>query len=160
MKLIIATTVLALSAGTAFAQEAEVETLDFVKPQISLVDAAGIANTGAKGDLVAVELEYATATDPVYIAQLEGDSSFARIMIDGNNGEVLVSEVIEAKDEDALDAYMEQFSTEAEMAEMMELALMIDGYDFDLEHMDLSDEELDELEEMLEQETDNTETND
>lgn len=155
MKLIIATTVLALSASTAFAQEADAEVPEFVKPQISLIDAAGIASNGAKGDLVAVELEYVTEADPVYLADFEGETGFARVMIDANNGEILVSEVIEAKDEAALDAYMEYFSTEAEMAELTELALMIDGDDLD--YMDLSDEELAELELMLEQEADDAE---
>lgn len=159
MKLIIATTVLALSAGTALAQDADVDTPDFAKPQISLVDAAGIAHTGAEGDLVAVELDYITETDPVYIAEIDGDTVFARIMIDGDNGAVLVSEMIEAKDKDALDAYMEQFSTQAELAEMMELAMMVDD-DFDLDGLDLSEEDLAKLEDMLDLETDAADTND
>ena len=160
MKLIITTTVLALAAGAAFAQEPAAETPDFAKPQISLIDAAGIANSGSTGDLVAVPLDYVTEEDPVYIADLENETSFARLMIDGKNGEVLVSEVTQAKDEDVLDAYLDLFSTHAEVAEMVELEMMIDDFDFDLDHMDLSEEELAEWEEMLEQDSDAKTAND
>lgn len=137
MKLMIATTVFALTTATAFAQEADVNIPDLTKPEIALLDAAAIADKSAQGDLVSMELEYIAESDPVYLAELQSDTGLARLMIDGGTGDVLVSEVIDAQTEAAMDAYMENFSTQAEIAEMAAFQDMIaDQLD------DLSDEEL------------------
>lgn len=146
MKLVIATTVLALTAGTAFAQEADVKLPELSKPEIAFLDAAAIADKAADGDLVSMDLDYIEETDPVYLAELENDKGFARLMIDGDSGDVLVSETVDAQTEKALADYMENFSTQAEIAEMAALQEMIGD---DVEELDLSEEELKELAEAL-----------
>lgn len=156
MKLIIATTAIALSAGAAFAEDAIDEVLELPKPEIAFVDAANTAAGAAAGDLVGMELDYINEDDPVYVADLEADTSFSRLMIDGDTGEVLVTESVIAQDEAALQAYLEQFSTQAEFADMLELNDMIHEC-ADLSEVadvaeldDLSDEELAALEELFE----------
>lgn len=146
MKTVIAATVLVLAAGTAFAQDADVEMPQLSKPEIAFLDAAAIADKQVDGDLVSMDLEYIEETDPVYLAELENDTGFARLMIDGDSGDVLVSEEVDAKTAEALESYMENFSTQAEIAEMVELQELIDE---DCDDLDLSEEELQELAEAL-----------
>lgn len=146
MKMMIATTVIALTAGTAFAQDRDAKMPELTKPQIAFLEAAAIADKQGQGDLVFLELDYIAQTDPVYLAELEADTGFARLMIDGENGDVLVSETIDAQTEEAMIAYMENFSTQAEIAEMVALQDLIGD---DLEDLDLSQEELKELAEMF-----------
>lgn len=142
MKLMIATTIFALTAGTSFAQEADMTLPELTKPQIAFTDAAAIAAKSTQGDLVSMELDYITETAPVYVADLESDTSVARLMIDAGNGEVLVSEVINATSEEAMNAYMENFSNQAEIAEMVALQEMIDDEN-------LSEDELKEMAELF-----------
>lgn len=144
MKLMIATTVLVLTAGTTFAQDAEVKLPELSKPELAFLEAAAIADNTAEGDLIGMELNYIAETEPVYLADLESGNGFARLMIDGDNGDILVSETIDGKTEEALEAYLENFSTQAEIAEMAALQAMIDDED-------LSEEEMEELSDMLEQ---------
>lgn len=146
MKLIIATAVLALTTGVAFAQDATDTMPKLPKPGITLIDAAAIADKAGTGDLVAMELDYVTQKDPVYLADLESDTGFARLMIDGDSGEVLATEIINAKTEDAMLAYMENYSSQAEIAEMAALLELIDD---DAEEFDLSEEDLEDLTELL-----------
>lgn len=146
MKLMIVTTVLALTAGTSFADDKAATIFELSKPEINLLDAAAIADKAAGGDLVAVELEYLSENDPVYLADLEGEKEMARLMIDGNSGDILAMETLTAADEEALEAYLENFSTQAELAEMAELAAIID---LELGDEYLSPEDIMELAEVL-----------
>lgn len=152
MKLIIATTALVLTAGTVFAQDADVEMPEFAKPEIAFVDAAAIASKAAVGDLIAMELDYTETADPVYLADLESDTGLARLMIDGDTGAVLVSEIISAKTEDMLGAYLENFGTHADVAEMALLTELIedalDDHDLDPEDLDLTEDDLPEHHDM------------
>lgn len=150
MKLVIATTVLALTAGSAFAQGPAAEELqapEFTKPEIAFVDAANIINANGNGEIIAMELDAISEERPVYVADLEADFGMSRIMIDGTTGDVLASERIAAADEATFDAYMEHFSTQAETAEMMMLASLIDEGDVSYDDIDDLDEE--ELEKLL-----------
>lgn len=146
MKLMIATAAIALTASTTFAQDADVTLPELSKPEIAFVDAAAIAANAASGDLIAMELDYIAENDPVYLADLESDTGFARIMIDGDSGEILTSEIINAQTPEALEAYLENFSTQAEIAEMVEL---LDFVDPDFDDLELTAEELQELEELF-----------
>lgn len=116
MKLMIATTVLALTSGMAFAQEAAP-----VSPEMAFVDAAAVAAGAAEGDLIAMELDYLDEGAPVYLADLESETGFARLMLDGDSGAVLASETISGASEEALDAYLEYFGTHAEMAALNDM---------------------------------------
>lgn len=150
MKLAIATTAFALTAFTAFAQDtasADMEIPEFVKPEIAFVDAVNIVNANGDGDIIGMELDFISEDQPVYVADIEEELGFSRLLVSGTNGDVLASETITAADEEALDAYMEHFSTQAEVAEMMMLSEMILGDDLDFIEMDDLDEE--ELEELL-----------
>lgn len=138
MKLIIATTVLALAGGVAFAQEPATGILELAKPKIEFIDAAGIAGAAVDGDLVAMELDYINENEPVYLAALESETGFSHLMIDGNDGEVLVADITTAVSEQALDAYMEEFSPEAETAALLD---MWNG-PLDIEELKLLEEEL------------------
>lgn len=149
MKLIIATTAIALTAGTVFAEGATDEVLELPKPEIAFVDAANIAAGAADGDLVGMELDYINDADPVYVADLEADTSFYRLMIDGDTGSVLVTESVTAQDEAALQAYLEQFSTHAELEEMLMMNDLVDELESLSDIDDLSDEELAVFEELL-----------
>lgn len=119
MKLMIATTVLALTSGMAVAQEAVPAAP--VSPEMAFVDAAAIAAGAAEGDLIAMELDYLDEGAPVYLADLESETGFARLMLDGDSGAVLASETISAASEEALDAYLEYFGTHAEMAALNDM---------------------------------------
>lgn len=146
MKLKIVTTVIALTAGAAFAQPDDVKMPELSMPDIAFLQAAAIADKQGQGELVSMELDYIAQTTPVYLAELESDTGFARLMIDGESGDVLVSERVEALTQEAMMAYMEAFSTQAELAEMTALQELIgDGPDGG----DLSEEELEELAEMM-----------
>lgn len=147
MKLMIATTALALMTGAAIAETSDADLDVMTKPTVAFVDAVGIATSATAGDLIALELDYVSSDAPVYIADLDSETGFARVMIDGLSGDVLASEVINAADADALDAFMENFSTHAEMAEFAAMADLFEDFSLD---DDLSDEDLAELEELLE----------
>lgn len=149
MKLIIATTVLALSAGAAVAQDADIDMPELTKPEVAFLDAAAAVSAATTGDLVAMELDYIDETAPVYIADIESDTAYARLMIDGLSGEILVSETIEAQNEDALAAYLELFSTHAEFAEMLEFSDMIEGEFDDMDMLDMCEGDIEAFEEML-----------
>lgn len=136
MKLIMTTAALILTAGATFAEDATVEMNDFAKPEIAFVEAATIAAQSASGDLLALELDYTDDGEAVYLADLESDTGFSRLMIDGDTGAVLVTETIDAANEDALDAYMTSFGTHAELQAMTEMASMFEALE-DLDELEL-----------------------
>lgn len=127
MKLVTLTTAFALTAGAVFAQDATpTDAADFAAPKMSFLEVAGIADAQGNGELIAMELDYDNENDPVYIADIEGETAFTRLMIDGDTGTILATESVNAANEEALVTYLEHFSTQAELAEMMELAEMLD----------------------------------
>lgn len=128
MKLVTLTAAIALTAGTAFAQDTATDmNMDLPEPGVAFTQAVTIADQTGPGTLIALELDYLTDTAPVYVAEKEGDSSYTRLMIDGNSGDVLATESYTAKDAETLDRYMEMFSTPAEIAEGVLLASELGG---------------------------------
>lgn len=155
MKYFIAAAAIALSSTAAFAEGASGDSFTIEKPTVGFIDATQIVDRATDGEIIGLDLEYINDSRSVYLADVEAQSGFYRLMIDGKSGEVLVTESINAQNEDVLVEYLENYSTQAEMAAQIVMAMAYEAVnacegieDFDVSLLD--DVDFDDLDEMTE----------
>lgn len=95
---------LALST-LAFAEPAGSEKV--IAPSVPFAKAMEIATGAAEGNLVALEVDH-YGDSPVYVAELEGNTTHTMLQINGVSGEVLANNTITAASSEALHAMLEE----------------------------------------------------
>lgn len=87
----------ALSAQDAQATDAQKD----IAPTINFAQAVELAQSAAEGDLTLLEMDYLDET-PTYIAELHNKTSESHLVIDAVTGEILLSNVTKAANEQIL----------------------------------------------------------
>lgn len=108
------TTGAALAAAVFFAGAAQAdqkETDAQIEPSVSFAKATEVAAATGQGDIVALELDHHSSR-PVYVAEMESETSHTILHIDGATGEVLATATVSAKNQEEKHAMLYELDHE------------------------------------------------
>ncbi|MTH99316.1 PepSY domain-containing protein [Roseibium sp. RKSG952] len=120
---------LSLLALSTFVSAEPAGTEKVISPSVPFAKAMEIATGAAEGNLVALEVDH-YGNSPVYVAELESNTTHTMLQIDGVSGEVLANNTISAASPEALHAMLEELDHDDDD----------DGDDHDFEHDDHDDD--------------------
>lgn len=102
---------LSLLALSTFAMAEPVGSEKVIAPSVPFAKALEIATGAAAGNLVALEVDH-YSDSPVYVAELETNTSHTVLQIDGLTGDVLANNTITAASPEALHAMLDELDHE------------------------------------------------